>query len=122
MGITVPPQLRSLLEVHSLEHDPALTRGLAQALESADGGQKNRIDASALSAAELQALVRSASVIQANEEVSVWWPADGISVRMSTDLLVGFLDDWWYPAQDDLVVTDGSRYLVIDHEEIATWW
>lgn len=118
----MPPQLRALLAEHDLHEEPELLESIRSILQGMTEADRPRVDASVLSTDELKALVNSVPVILANHEVWVSWPAEKVAVRMPVDLLVGTLDDWWYPAQDDLVVTDGTRHLLIDHEETVTWW
>jgi hypothetical protein len=118
----MPPRLRQLLESHGVELNQSVLRRMRMVLQSLDGADFARIDVSNFSIDELRAAVNAAPVIQENEIVSVWWPQDGVAVRMKRDLLVSHLEAWWYPAQDEIFVSDGLRHLLLDHEETVQWW
>lgn len=87
------PQLARILASHGLRGDPSLIRKMREVLPIPSAPDTQSTDVSELSINELQELLRSAPVINLNEEaeVSAWWPSDGVAARMPARLLVDHL-------------------------------
>jgi hypothetical protein len=116
----MPPQLFGKLAQFGLHPDPDLERLMHGLLP--DGViARARTDVPAMSETELREWVSTALLTSA-VTLDVWWPADGVAVRMPRQVLLNELSDWWYPSQDDLVISDSRTLLLIDHEEVVHSW
>ena len=79
------------------------------------------VDISDMEAEEVRTLLSS---LQATDErVYVIWPPEQIGIILVYHHLIKYYDELWYPARDDLWVTDdGFNWLLeISHEEILTF-
>lgn len=116
----MPPGLRNHLEEVGIRPDPDVLERVTSATEAPPAVEV--VDVSEFSTARLRSWLEDTELVRANHTLLVWWPGEQVAVTMPRRVLLDRLGDWWYPAQDDLVIAAGGHRLLLDHEETAFLW
>jgi len=116
----MPPGLRNRLEEVGIVPDPELLERVTSAADAPNVVEA--VNVSEFSIAGLRSWLEDTELVRANQTLEVWWPGEQVAVTMPRRVLLDRLGDWWYPAQDDLVIAAGGQRLLLDHEETAFLW
>ena len=126
----MPPKLTAVLAALGVEASPSEFAAVESLLGGSFSGLAEirrdpvaKINAVDLTSQEVKDWL-SELPIGENAELHVAWIADRLGARMSFETFTANVDDFWFPAMDDIVsvVHTGSHLmiLVVDHEELIT--